>query len=154
MKKWLFVESPTNAPLFVAVDGYDNQEGTFTLKATQCVKPSDCPDGEVGQYCSLPNIIEALPLKSTGQIGLDTYWLPKGVCGAKKDMGHGGGNTAYRITATKTGNYIATVTGKDGMDPILYVAGDCTQLATTCTALVDKTGENNTEILNFAMNAA
>ncbi len=153
LKKWLFVESPTNAPLFVAVDGYDNQEGTFTLNATHCVQPGDCPNGDVGQYCSLPHIIAALPFKSAGQIGLDTYWLPKGVCGAKKDMGHGGGNTAYRITATKTGNYIATVTGNGGMDPILYMAGDCTQLATTCTALVDKTGENNTEILNFAMNA-
>jgi hypothetical protein len=149
LKTQLLVESPTGSPLYVAVDGYDDQSGTFTLQAKKCVLPGDCPEGEAGEYCSFPIVINGLPFQQGGSIGIDSYALPKGACGAKKQLGHGGGDRAYALTAGKSGTYTVTVQGSLGMDPIVYVAKDCTQLAKTCAGFVDKTGENGKEVLTF-----
>ncbi len=153
LKTQLLVEAPTGAALFVAVDGYNDQAGTFTLQAKKCVVPSDCPQGEPGEYCSFPVVIDALPYKKAGSIGIDSYALPKGACGAPKQFGHGGGNRAYAFTASQAGTYTVTVKGSLGMDPIVYAAKDCTKLASTCAGYADKTGENGAETLAIAAKA-
>lgn len=153
LKTQLLVENPTGAPIFVAVDGYSTQSGTFTLQATQCKLPADCPGATAGDYCSWPVEVTALPFKANGSLGLDSYNLPVGACGTAKALGKGGGNVAYRFTAPKAGTYTAKVVGTGGMDPIVYATKDCTKLATSCAALVDKSGAGGTETLTFAAQA-
>ncbi|MBI5611110.1 MAG: hypothetical protein HY902_19715 [Deltaproteobacteria bacterium] len=153
LKKQLLVESPANAPIFVVVDGYSQQYGTYTLKATHCLAPSDCPDATPGDYCTLGIEVATFPFKANGTVGIDSYFLPKGACGAPKVLGKGGGNTAYRFKAVKTGTYTVKVVGTGGMDPIVYAAKDCTNLATTCAGYADKTGLSGTETLAISAQA-
>ena len=153
LKTQLLVESPSNAPIFVAVDGYSQQSGTFTLDAKKCTAAADCPAATVGEYCSLAVPIAAVPFKASGSLGLHSYFLPKGACGAPKDLGKGGGNVAYALPNSKTTTYTVKVVGTGGMDPIVYAAKDCTQLATTCGGYADKTGEKGTETLAVAVKA-
>jgi hypothetical protein len=76
--------------------------------------------------------------------------LPKGACGVAKELGKGGGNKAYALQVAKSGKYTVTVVGTGGMDPIVYVAKDCTDLLGTCGGYADQTGEKGTEALEFS----
>jgi hypothetical protein len=150
LKTQILVESPSKAPIFAVVDGYSDQAGTFTLVAKHCKAPSDCPSAIPGEYCSFAAPMGPLPFKAQGSLGIDSYFLPKGACGAGKDLGKGGGNKAYALQAAKTGKYKVTAVGTGGMDPILYAAKDCTKLASTCGGYADKTGEKGTETLEIS----
>lgn len=147
LKKQLFVETPTGAPLFVAVDGYDDQAGNYTLSATQCAKPGDCAGGDPGEYCSYPVVIDKLPFTANTTGSLDSYFVPAGACGNAKALGKGGQDRAFALVAAKTGAYTFTIKANSGSDPIVYATQDCTKLATSCGSFADKTGTNGSETL-------
>ena len=153
LKKQLFVETPLGAPLFVAVDGYDDQVGTYTLTATHCAAPGDCSNGDPGEYCSYPVVVEALPFAYSGSGSLDSYQVAAGTCGNVKALGDGGSDRAFALVAQKSGTYTFAVKASGGADKLLYATKDCTHLATTCIGFVDKTGADGSETLQVQANA-
>ncbi len=147
LKKRLFVETPTGAPLYVAVDGYATQAGTFTVSFKPCVQAADCPDATPGEYCSFPIAVGPLPFKTTSSGSLDSYHLPVGACGSVKAKGKGGQDRAFALVATKSGVHTVSVQSTGGADAVLYATKDCTKLATTCASFADKDGANGKEKL-------
>ena len=153
LKSQLLVEASAARPVFVAVDGYSKQSGTFLLEAKRCDKPADCPTATPGDTCTWPVEVKELPYNASGSLGLPGYALPKGACGAPKTLGDAAANTAYRLVASASGTYTVKVTGTGGMDPIVYVAKDCLALSASCLGYADKTGDKGVEVLAIAAKA-
>ena len=156
LKDQLFIEAPAGVETWFVVDSYMSGSLKFHIHLDACPSESSCAEGEPGAYCSVAIPIgPALPASIASAVSspIDSYFLPKGACGALKDVGSGGQNTAYSFTAPQSGSFTVAVQGADGMDPAIYIASDCTKLAATCKALADKTGVNGLETAVFSAQA-
>lgn len=152
----LFVEAVGGKETFFVVDSYSTGSLKFHLHLEACAKDTTCAQGEPGEYCSVAiPLIGSLPISVSHTVGgaLDSYTLPQGACGSTTAIGKGGQDLAYSFTAPSTGTFTVGVTGKDGMDPALYVVSDCTQLASSCLAFSAKTTANGSESVQFSAQA-
>ncbi len=151
LRNQLLLEASAIDPANIVVDADATGSGPFTITAHACHTAADCPDASAGQFCSWPIVVPALPFDTTDFRGtLNAYETPAGACGSAHALGVDGDDSVYALTAPRSGSITARVTGLGQMDPILVVATDCAQLATSCVAAVDATGENGTETVTFS----
>lgn len=154
LKTQLFIEAPGGQSTYLIVSGNIADGGAYTLTVDACDAPGSCPSGEQGEYCSYPIDIAALPYEySTGGIGgsVDSYHVSEGgSCGAPKGVGEGSHDDVFAFTAPADGTYQVAVDASGQFDPAIYVATECTDLATGCVAWADKTVAAGEELLEFA----
>jgi hypothetical protein len=154
LKTQLFIEAPGGKETFFVVDSYNTGSLVFHIHLDACSTDTTCAEGTPGEYCSVAiPVSQNAPVNSSVGTALDSYTLPKGACGAKKDIGDGGQDVAYAFTAPKTGSFSVSVQGNSGMDPAIYILADCTQAATTCLGLGAATGANGLETAAFSASA-
>jgi hypothetical protein len=153
LRTQLLVEASALRPLYVIVDGHSTGAGHYTLSSRTCASPADCPRASEGQYCSWPHAV-TVPSASSGSVeGLDAYRVPAGACGATREAGASGRDTAFAFTAPSDGPLTVRVTSHGGHDAIVYVTTDCGDLASACVGLADAEGADGSEALTFTATA-
>ncbi len=135
-----------------------NTAGSFTCtcNSPQVGSGTECWDGSVlGESCTNPEVISAVPFNSTGTTSTAFNDLSHGTnqCpGNTTAEGGAGADRVYSFTPTVTGNYEFQVT-PTSWDNAIYLVTDCAAIATSCVASKETGGTNGTETLTSLLTA-
>ena len=107
--------------------------------AELCGADGHCDPPGQGASCGVPFVVGTLPFTGSGSTAgaPATYTFDTGVCDGVSGAGGGGApDEVFAFTPPQNGNYELAL--ESGFDAVLYVAGNCASVHTTCLGAADE----------------